>query len=113
MPAVTAAPTAAPASNLAANSHITFVANRRSPAAITAAINPPVSISELARDEKRTDQPDHVHDRQGSGTESPFPLHERAHLLTLAGVTEPLSGTECNAVVPSMKAMMAKLDPFR
>ncbi|MBC2639188.1 MULTISPECIES: helix-turn-helix transcriptional regulator [unclassified Rhodococcus (in: high G+C Gram-positive bacteria)] len=39
-------------------------------------------------------------------------LHEHAHLLTLAGVTEPLSKTECNAVTPSMKAMMAKLDPF-
>jgi transcriptional regulator with XRE-family HTH domain len=38
--------------------------------------------------------------------------HEHAHLFTLAGVTDPLSETECNAVTPSMKAMMAKLDPF-
>ncbi|MFC9363156.1 helix-turn-helix transcriptional regulator [Rhodococcus sp. NPDC057014] len=39
-------------------------------------------------------------------------LHEHAHLLTLAGVTEPSSATECNAVTPSMKAMMARLDPY-
>ncbi|QSE93766.1 helix-turn-helix domain-containing protein [Rhodococcus pseudokoreensis] len=39
-------------------------------------------------------------------------LHEHAHLLTLAGVTEPSSATECNAVTPSMKAMMTKLDPY-
>ncbi|MGV9870312.1 helix-turn-helix transcriptional regulator [Rhodococcus koreensis] len=39
-------------------------------------------------------------------------LHEHAHLLTLAGVTEPLSVTECNAVTPSIKAMVAKLDPY-
>lgn len=39
-------------------------------------------------------------------------LHEHAHLLTLAGVTEPPSATECNAVTPSMKTMMAKLDPY-
>ncbi|WP_124389785.1 helix-turn-helix transcriptional regulator [Rhodococcus wratislaviensis] len=39
-------------------------------------------------------------------------LHEHAHLFTLAGVTEPLSETECNAVTPSMKTMIAKLDPY-
>ena len=38
--------------------------------------------------------------------------HEHAHLLTLAGATPSLRETECHAVTPSMKAMMAKLDPY-
>ncbi|MGW9185503.1 helix-turn-helix transcriptional regulator [Agromyces sp. NPDC055661] len=38
--------------------------------------------------------------------------HEHAHLFTLAGMTDPLSGLDCTAVTPSMTALMGKLDPY-
>jgi transcriptional regulator with XRE-family HTH domain len=38
--------------------------------------------------------------------------HEHAHLLTLAGTATTLNEAECSAVTPSMKAMMARLEPF-
>jgi transcriptional regulator with XRE-family HTH domain len=38
--------------------------------------------------------------------------HEHLHLFTLAGAPEPPSEKHCNAVTPSMRMMMAKLEPY-
>jgi len=38
--------------------------------------------------------------------------HERSHLFALAGALEPPSNRVCNAVTPSMRMMMSKLDPY-
>ena len=38
--------------------------------------------------------------------------HEHVHLFALAGVPEPPSDIVCNAITPSMRMMMTKLDPY-
>ncbi|HEY3710032.1 MAG TPA: helix-turn-helix transcriptional regulator [Amycolatopsis sp.] len=38
--------------------------------------------------------------------------HEHLHLFTLAGAPEPPSDKQCNAITPSMRMMMAKLEPY-
>ncbi|MGW4482733.1 helix-turn-helix transcriptional regulator [Amycolatopsis sp. NPDC004368] len=38
--------------------------------------------------------------------------HEHSHLFTLAGAPEPPAANECNAITPSMRMMMTRLEPF-
>jgi hypothetical protein len=38
--------------------------------------------------------------------------HERVHLFTLAGAPEPAPGSVRGVITPSMRMMMAKLDPY-
>jgi len=38
--------------------------------------------------------------------------HERAHLFLMAGAPMPVPDTECRAITPAMRAMLAKLDPY-
>jgi transcriptional regulator with XRE-family HTH domain len=38
--------------------------------------------------------------------------HEHSHLFTLAGAPEPPSDEVCNAITPSLRSMMTKLDPY-
>ncbi|MFJ1610708.1 helix-turn-helix transcriptional regulator [Streptomyces sp. NPDC088253] len=37
---------------------------------------------------------------------------ERSHLFALAGAPDPTTTTECDAVTPQMRAVLAKLDPY-
>ncbi|MFD9515550.1 helix-turn-helix transcriptional regulator [Streptomyces mirabilis] len=37
---------------------------------------------------------------------------ERSHLFALAGAPDPTTATECDAVTPQMRAVLAKLDPY-
>lgn len=37
---------------------------------------------------------------------------ERSHLFALAGAPDPTTASECDAVTPQMRAVLAKLDPY-